>query len=62
MPTLRQRINGVKRLTKTERMLHDAEVITKNGNLTQLGMRILADIVYKEYKDEVAAAVQAVQE
>lgn len=61
MATLRQKINGVKRLNKSERMLHDAEVITENGNLTKLGMRILADILFKEYRQDVIDAVESVE-
>jgi hypothetical protein len=59
MATLRQKINGVTN-KNGNKLLRDNEVISENGNLTALGMRILADILFKD-EDNRQAVVDAVK-
>lgn len=60
MANIRQKINRL-RLSKTDKILMDAGILSEFGNLTDLGFRVVLDKIFqsdKDLKKAVAADVE----
>ena len=61
MATIRQMIREAT-LSKEDRLLRKHGVVSDQGNITAVGRRVLADILFEEYKDQIVERVSLVEE
>lgn len=59
MQTIREKIRYAT-LSKDERILRESGILSENGNLTDVGRRVLADVLFED-KDNRAAIVKLVK-
>lgn len=57
-PTIRQKIASA-RMDEDTRILTEAGIISDKGNLTSVGRRVLADVLFEENKAEIVELVKS---
>lgn len=60
MTTIREKIRYAT-LSKDERVLRESGILSENGNLTDVGRRVLADVLF-DNKETRAAIVKLVEQ